>query len=79
MRAAPKLAARAAGVAAEGGFDRFACWLSVFAAPGAWRPAGDPFADELESIALAGELESIALAGELEPFALVSESEGEAA
>jgi hypothetical protein len=58
MRAAPKLAARAAAVAAEGGFGRFATWLGVFArALGTWRPEGNPIADELGAIALAGELD----------------------
>lgn len=58
MRAAPKLAARAAAVAAGGGFGRFATWLGVFArALGTWRPEGNPIADELGAIALAGELD----------------------
>jgi hypothetical protein len=58
VRAAPKLAARAAAVAAEGGFARFATWLGVFArALGTWRPEGNPVADELDAIALAGELD----------------------
>ncbi len=58
VRAAPKLAARAAGVAAEGRFDRFAAWLGIFAsAVAAWRREGDSIADELGAIALAGELE----------------------
>ena len=58
MRAAPKLAARAAAVAAEGGFGRFAAWLGVFArALCTWRPVGNPIADELGAIALAGELD----------------------
>jgi len=58
MRAAPKLAARAAAVAAEGGFGRFATWLGVFArALGTWRPEVNPIADELGAIALAGELD----------------------
>jgi hypothetical protein len=58
MRAAPKLAARAAAVAAEGGFGRFATWLGVFArALSTWRPEGNPIADELGAIALAGELD----------------------
>lgn len=58
MRAAPKLAARAAAVAGDGGFDRFATWLGAFArALGTWRPEGNPIADELGAIALAGELD----------------------
>ena len=58
MRAAPKLAARAAAVAAEGGFGRFATWLGVFArALSTWRPEGNAIADELGAIALAGELD----------------------
>jgi len=58
MRAAPKLAARAAAVATEGGFGRFATWLGVFArALSTWRPEGNPIADELGAIALAGELD----------------------
>jgi hypothetical protein len=58
LRVAPKLGTRAAAVAGAAGFSWFASWLSVFAnAIDPWRAAGDPLADELGSIAIAGEME----------------------
>jgi hypothetical protein len=57
LRAAPKLAARAAEVAAEGRFDRLASWLATFAAAIPVGRLGDPIADELAAIALAAEID----------------------
>jgi hypothetical protein len=58
LRVAPKIAARAAAVAAGGGFSWFAAWLTTFAqALDAWRLPGDALGDELASIAIAGEME----------------------
>jgi hypothetical protein len=62
LRAAPKLVARAAGLADEGGFGRLGSWLSTFSrAIEPWRMVGDPIADEMEAIALVGQMD-----GELE-------------
>jgi hypothetical protein len=59
LRTAPKLAARAAAVAAEGRFGRLASWLDTFAGaiPCGRSSDGDPIADELAAIALAAEME----------------------
>jgi hypothetical protein len=58
LRAAPKLATAAAGVAAEAGFTWFATWLSAFRdAALTLRLDGDPLSDELEAIGVAGEME----------------------
>lgn len=65
IRTAPKLVQRASAVAADGGFTWFATWLGAFAgAIHAWRLDGDPFADELDAIGIAGEIEEAVLAAE---------------
>jgi hypothetical protein len=62
LRAAPKLAARGADLAAEGCFTRLAAWFDTFSrAVAAWSVDGDPVADELEAIALAGEMDGAPL------------------
>lgn len=58
LRAAPKLAGRAAAVAAAAGFTWFSSWLEAFQpAIASFNVEGDPLGDELVSIGLAGEME----------------------
>ena len=69
VRAAPKLVQRASAVAADGGFTWFATWLDAFAgAIHGWRLKGDPVADELDAIGIAGEIEEAVLAAEEGPL-----------
>jgi hypothetical protein len=58
LRVAPKLASRAAAIAAAGGFTWLSSWLDAFRdAILSWRLEGDGLGDELEAIGVAGEME----------------------